>query len=339
MRDKFYVIFVKNVYIPEPTRQARPSPMSSTSTLRGQPAATDVFAELLATLESATESIRDSLTQLEGLYCLDTDLPQFLRARHRLFSETFLYGQFGHVDLVRVFNTVYEVMEVMCQVSEPSEVFECLQATAIDCQAALKRATNLETKYDRILRNVEQLQRQVDADILGLSEDRTGILSPGDRATRTERNAEQIEASHGFFNTLSTSILRLKLLEFMRSTLGINSLQQRETEDGRILLQLVGKSVLEFRTSLNLMCDMLRTGKALLETGLSIIQSCDSISDWSESLKTRNKLKNACRTFLVMKTGQERVLYSLEDKVVDEFKQEWLQKLNNNNVSGKIVAL
>jgi len=317
--------------------------MPSTTALRGQPAATDVFVELLATLESATQSIRDSLTQLEGLYCLDTDLPQFLRARHRLFSETFLYGQFVHVDLVRVFNTVYEVMEVMCQVSEPSEVFECLQAAAIDCQGALKRATNLESKYDWILRNVEQLQRQVDADNLGFSEDRTDILSAGDQATHTERNAEQIQASHRFCIgpiALPVSIPQIKFTDLMTGwAFGIKSLQKKETEDGRVLLQLVGKSVLEFRTSLNSMCDLLRTGTAFLERGLSIIQSGDRISDWSDFLKTRNKLKNACRTFLLMKTGQERVLYSLEDKVVDEFKQDWLQKLKNSDMSGKIVAL
>ena len=317
--------------------------MPSTSAPDGQPAATDVFAELLATLESAAHSIRDSLTQLEGLYCLDTDLPQFLRVRHRLFSETFLYGQFVHADLVRVFKTVYEVMEVMCQASEP-EVFECLQAAAIDCRGALKRATNLETKYDRILQNVEQLQRQVDADVLGFSEARTSIPSPGDRATHTERNTEPIQASdrvHIGPIALPASISQFKsdLMAIKWWTLDIKSLQKKETEDGRVLLQLVGKSVAEFRTSLNVMCDVLRTGKAFLETALSIVQCGDSICDWSGFLKTRNKLKNACRTFLVMKTGQERVLYSLEDNVVDEFKQDWLQRLNNSNMSGKIVAL
>jgi hypothetical protein len=89
---------------------------------QGQLAASDVFAEATTALESACQSIRESLTRLERLYCLDTDLAQFLRARHQLFSGIFLYGQLLHVDLCRIFKTVYEVTEV-CQVSEPFRGF------------------------------------------------------------------------------------------------------------------------------------------------------------------------------------------------------------------------
>lgn len=328
----------------------------------------NVLIDLPSSLQLANESIRKSLSLLREIYQLDEPLPQFVGARHRLFAETSLYGQFLHCHLVEIVNTIKESMEVMCQVSDPSKISEVLQVEAADCRTSLALGKSLESKYNWILESMQQWKGDIEDDLSQMVEGtKTTLPASGggpvfgdvkseaprtlhcSRLTRVSpsQSAPAKFAGTGnnqtYVNTVKNWTVGtvqywtgFDVIEFFRK-----EPEQHDGTDNVELWRIAGRSIDGFLQSLWIMCDVLRSATIFMEH--LVLQAKGSSDqgriDWADFLKKRVEFVEACKAFVMMKTHQERVLYSLRDRVDEGFKLQWLKGLKESDISKKVIIL
>ena len=63
------------------------------------------------------------------------------------------------------------------------------------------------------------------------------------------------------------------------------------------------------------------------------------VRDSKEWSNRGNLIITACSVWLSLQTHQERTLFSTGDKVDDEYEKEWVQKLDKNVISRKVIVL
>ena len=291
-----------------------------------------VFDMLVDSLKQSSTSMQNATDVLKSTYQLQTPLSSFCKARHVLFSEMWLYGVHVYPETALVVKAVEDITEVLCEVAMSLEVSDVIPNVILDCRATLNTTRDLQIKYNKVLESLE-----------GLRSDERG-------ATPMEtESSQQLEMSvDSFSEIVPVGSVPQNVLCLVRtwtrvgwtSLSWLSSWLVHERSSHATHLQIVRNAMETFITSVQLLYQLLQSIEAFMETIENVVtEEFIDVRDSKEWLNRGNALIIACSVWLSLQTHQERALFSTGDKVDDEYEKEWVQKLDKNVISRKVIVL
>jgi hypothetical protein len=291
-----------------------------------------VFDMLVDSLNQSSTSMRNATNVLKSTYQLQTPPPSFYKARHVLFSEMWLYGVHVYPETALVVKAVEDITEVLCEVAMSLEVSDVIPNVILDCRATLNTTRDLQIKYNKVLESLE-----------GLRSDERGAT-----AMETE-SSQQLEMSvDSFSEIVPVGSVPPNVLCLVRTWTSVgwtaasswlsSWLVHERSSDATPLI--VRNAMEAFIASVQLLYQLLQSIEAFMERIENVVtEEFIDVRDSKEWLNRGNVIITACSLWLSLQTHQERALFSTGDKVDDKYEKEWVQKLDKNVISRKVIVL
>jgi len=280
----------------------------------------NVFEELVDSLNRTSASIEDALNRLKTAYDARLQLDQFTaQARHRLFCELRLYGENVYPVTLDFITRTKTAFDTLSHVENISQLKAILPHIVPDCEELLLIENSLSNKYGKILENMQNIKES-------LSINMAGTLS----ASLADCHESLTLGTHAPTPSSSESSpfhwLWELLLSLWPGATGSVSTRTRESE----VLTIVVDCIEGAMSSILLMSHVLRTLKSLLRQMIVTAKGNGKLDENELVLLLRNAhlVASALSNLISTRNIQERVMFSIGDRVEDSYSREWLGNLD-----------
>jgi len=291
---------------------------------------TNFYDNLTSHLRGTSQSLNETLHLLRSSYQIEAQNAAFVKARHRLFSELKLYGDFIHPSAIDAVTNVKQTTETLSQASNLSEIGEILPFVLRDCERSLTILQTLPIKYGQVLENMEELKEDI---LVAMA-----VKTKKEKETPFVMARAQYNESMGDTGiqdfTIAASWNRLKRSAsaamksvFPRSSSMAESLET-ENEPGTSL-EVVKNGVDQATLSIRFMYDTLQILELFLQTILGAANSSREMgrNDFGLFLEKATDIAQGCSSLISTRNTQEQVLVSIEDSIEEIYQRHWMEKL------------
>jgi hypothetical protein len=309
-----------------------------------------IVPTLVRTLKDAPVAIRTSLADLSEMYNVGGGTHVFVEARRKLYSTIWMYGEYLHPSAIDVVTTLKEITQQIREVSDSSEVIEIIDEVAEDCRKALGISNDVALKFGRVMEAMEAMKLVVEKEIYlhgSSSNNRQRLQNPLKELSNSGSAQSASLMQAGQITLRGPEILQPRSL--IRSWLGPvgswfasgeDSPSTDQQFDSLQMRCLLSRSVDDFVRSLEEMYDVVQNARAILSRIMRLkTGNITGIDDnWSVFVQYQDEIVNRCKNLETLKVFPRAVLRSLDDRVDEKFRTEWLEDIQNHSTSQRIIV-